>query len=187
MGSKNGLNAVIIVFVIFVVFILYNSGRSKKYKMIYKEFDLVENFDKAKITGRRPKTDNAWHCTLARIEIDGKPCIFSHPDSSLSYMITLPKDRKFVFKSSVGFHPVAKKWIISDGVRMSVKIINGSGSKIIFNRYVMPKDNLFNVEIPLDDYAGKNIILSLYSLNDKGKNAKGDWAVWFEPKIIREQ
>ncbi len=150
----------------------------------FREYDLVKNFEKANITGRRPMSDNAWGKTVARIEINGKACIFSHPDSSLSYMIALPKGESLVFKSSVGYHPAAKNWGVSDGVRMTIKISDGSESKIIFDRYVMPKDKLFNIVISLDDYSGKNITLKLSSINDPGKNANGDWAVWFEPRII---
>jgi uncharacterized protein YceK len=185
MKAKYGLNKGLIVFVVLIISVLFFSGcGSLNYTKISKEFDLAKNLEIAKITGRRAMSDNAWKSTVANIKIDGKPCIFSHPDSSLSYMIAIPKEGNYVFRFSVGYHPAAKKWGVSDGVRMTVEITNGSGSKTVFDRYVMPKDKLFNVVIPLSDYSGKNIALTLYSLNDKEKNANGDWILWYEPKVI---
>lgn len=146
--------------------------------------DLCEQFNGAKITGRKTASDNAWKSTVAKIEVDGKACLFSCPDSSISYMTALPKGKNLVFRSSVGYHPAAKNIGGSDGVRMKVEISSGSISKLVFDKYVMPNDELFNVVVPLSDYSGKKITLKLYSLNDAGKNANGDWAVWFEPRII---
>lgn len=170
--------------IVIIGVILYTGCSSLNYIKISKEFDLADNIAKAKITGQRSVKDNAWKSTVAKLQIEDKACIFSHPDSSLSYMISLPKDESLVFTSSIGYHPSAKNWGASDGVRMTIEITNGSESKVVFERYVMPKDKLFNLKIPLNDYAGKNIVFRLYSLNDPNKNANGDWAVWFEPKIV---
>lgn len=153
-------------------------------------YDLCENFDKAEVIGRRPMKDNAWGSTIAIVKIGRKECIFAVPDSSLSYRLKLPmlkQGESLAFRSSIGYHPASKDYNGSDGVRMQVKITDGAGSKVLFNRYVMTKDRAVDVDIPLDGYSGRSIILSLYTRNDPGKNENGDWPVWFNPRIIHKK
>ena len=147
-------------------------------------FDLYKNLNRAEIKGKRPMSDNNWGSTVASIVIDGKPCIFSHPTSSLSYKITLPKNGKTAFKAAAGYHPASRDWNGSDGSIMEVKVAYGSRSKTVFKKNIRPRDRLSNINVPLDEYAGKNVILTLFSYNDKDKNDSGDWAVWYEPRIV---
>lgn len=178
----------LLVLVSLMIFLLFSCNRDKAF---YDSYDFIDHFKDAEIQGLldTPKNANPWGKTVARIEIEQekgkskKSGIFSVPPSVLSYSVKISSAKNVFFIAALGFHPVTRMWN-SDGVRMKVEVIKDNIDKVIVDKYVMPKDGFINVEVPLSEFAGGNVIVKFSSTNDQGKNGDGDWPVWLEPKII---
>jgi hypothetical protein len=158
----------------------------KKKKVVASSYyDFYDNFEQAEIGGYEDRDDTPWGKNVAKVvlEHDGKKwAIFSLPGTSLSYPVAIPRKGKASLETSLCIHPVARSWG-SDGFRMKVEVTAGRSFKTIADDYVLP-ENCIDVNAPLDEFAGKEVIVKFSVTNDPGKNGLGDWAAWVEPRIV---
>lgn len=149
-------------------------------------FDLCKLFRTATLEGNVPASI-PWKETVAVITIpeeDNKTAIFAAPDSKVEYEIMLPNRKYIMLKTAIGYHPISRSWD-SDGLRMKIEISAKRHSKVVLDKYIMPREGFIDARLSLDEFTGENIVIKLSTTNDPGKNGNGDWAVWLEPRIVQ--
>ena len=109
-----------------------------------------------------------------------------HPPNSLSYQIHLP-DEPTILQFRGAMAPESWEWG-GDGSTFVVSVkTDTTPSKILFHQHISndPADrNWHAVAIPLTDFAGQTIILTLASEPGPNGDFTGDWAGWATPRII---
>jgi len=177
--------------IICVLMVLLCGCSSSGYLKYSKKLDLVERFKNATVKGKYAFGDANMKWSIMPITVlenmEEIKSIFAHPNSLIIYNIKMPdisSGQTILFKCGAGFHPSVQNWGVSDGVMMAVKIESENEKKTLFKKNIMPKGGTYLLEIPLDEFAGEKIQLKLMTGNEVGKNENGDWAVWYEPKII---
>jgi hypothetical protein len=110
-----------------------------------------------------------------------------HPPSSVSYTLDLP-DEPLVFVSRVAMAPPSWEWG-GDGSTFVATVSTADGNvQEIFNRYVsnQTEDRRWHdVEVPLEQFAGQRVTLTLRSDPGPAGDFSGDWAGWETPRIMR--
>ena len=114
-----------------------------------------------------------------RIQDQGKPALFQHPPSSLSYYLTPKEDSRFL-RFSLAMDP--QVWDrAGDGVQFKVAAVEGSTTHPLFSRWVDPKNEpadrrWIEGAVDLGPFVGKEVTLLLET--SPGANPAWDWAGW---------
>ncbi len=114
---------------------------------------------------------------------DKKEILFEHAPGRVDYKVKIPSKSSLDF--SIGMVPACWSPDKGDGVLFRVLINENNTEKIIFDKYIDPKNiaedrKWHDCSIDLTAYSGKDVILSfitLFGLNEKSTNAF-DWSAW---------
>lgn len=114
---------------------------------------------------------------------DDKEILFEHAPGKVDYEVKIPAQSSLDF--SIGMVPGCWSPDKGDGVLFRILINENKAEKIIFNKYIDPKNitkdrKWHDFSIDLTSYSGKNVILSfitLPGLEGSGGNAF-DWSAW---------
>ncbi len=120
-------------------------------------------------------------------EGEGREVILIHPPSSVTYRLTLPEGKPLL-RTRLALAPESWPWG-GDGATFIVRIqpVDGSPQELerIHIGNSQPEHVWHVVELPLDDYSGQEVILSLATEAGPAGDATGDWAGWETPRILR--
>jgi hypothetical protein len=110
-----------------------------------------------------------------------------HPPASVTYRLELP-DTQTMLRSRVALAPRSWAWG-GDGATFIVQIEpTDESSDTQYWTHVgnEDQDHVWHiVEIPLDEYAGKEVTITLNTNAGPAGDATGDWAGWATPRILR--
>jgi hypothetical protein len=108
-----------------------------------------------------------------------------HPPGKVTYDLTLPEDPT-IFRTRIAMVPDSWEWG-GDGSTFVVQIRTADGNiKELFRQHVSndPSDRYWHpVRIPLGDYVGQEVSISLLTEIGPNGNDIGDWAIWDKPVI----
>lgn len=110
--------------------------------------------------------------------------LFLHSPNSVEWSVDLPESlREATFHSAVAISQSAPHSPAADGLLVRVKVESSSGELLkVFEKRLGPEDRDWSeFSIPLTEYAGKNLKLTLTS--DFGGNIGHDWAMYRFPYI----
>jgi hypothetical protein len=114
--------------------------------------------------------------------------LFLHPPANVRFNLSLP-DEPIIFSSRIALAPDSWPWG-GDGVTFVLKIEPESGEEIEVYRQHIGKDpkerDWHEVSIPLTEYAGQDVILTLVTEVGPAGDGTGDWAGWERPRIMME-
>lgn len=119
---------------------------------------------------------------------NGKPYIFAHSNSTITWELTLPLEEYLGFRSQLWVQ--ANETVAgSDGVLYQLIVTEDQTSTILLNELVLPnadRSSALPVFVNLSDYSGKTIQLSLQTSAglDDTYNANYDWSFWLNPEIV---
>ena len=114
-----------------------------------------------------------------RIQAQGRPVLFQHPPSSLSFDLTPREDSRFLLFSLAMDRQVWDR--AGDGVQFEVSVIDGASSKVLLSRWVDPKNDpadrrWIDGAVDLRPYLGRDVTVVLTT--SPGANPVWDWAGW---------
>jgi len=156
---------------------------------IFTEYNLLNLWaaGQAEVQQRNsPEPVRVTHFTMPR-EGDAREVILIHPPASIAYRLKLPESPT-VLRSRVALAPKSWAWG-GDGVTFVVQIESAGG--LHDERFEIQvgneeQDHVWHiVEIPLGDYAGQEVTLTLKTSAGPAGDATGDWAGWETPRILR--
>ena len=112
--------------------------------------------------------------------------LFTHPPNSISFQIDLP-DEPTTFHSRIAMAPESWEWG-GDGVTFVVSVeVKGALPTTLLRQHIgndaVDRD-WHMVDVPLTDYAGQTITLTLLSEPGPNNDSTGDWAGWETPRIL---
>lgn len=114
--------------------------------------------------------------------------IFLHPPASVSFNLSLPEE-PVTFLSRIALAPEVWSWG-GDGVTFVLKIETESGREIeVYRQHVGndPEDREWHeVNVPLNEYSGQDVKITLATKVGLAGDGTGDWAGWERPRIIRD-
>jgi hypothetical protein len=112
--------------------------------------------------------------------------ILMQTPAQLTYHLTLPVDR-IEFRSRIAMAPESWDWG-GDGSTFAVWLENAAGDRtILFEQYVsnaQPERGWYDVRVPMEQYAGQTITLTLVTDPGPAGDTTGDWAGWDSPRIV---
>jgi hypothetical protein len=120
------------------------------------------------------------------IEDDRQRVLFMHPNSSVSYSITVPTKALIAFNIATS----PDSWTMEgDGVAFSIKIVSSDIPLQIFSMYIDPKNNVADRRwhqemIDLSAYSEKRITVIFETNAGPAGDNQFDWAGWGNPRII---
>ena len=104
----------------------------------------------------------------------------------ISYKLTLPAEA-VELRSRIAMAPESWDWG-GDGSRFIVRVEDVSGnSQVVFDQYVSNQDvdrTWHDVAVPLRQYAGQTITLTLETEPGPQGDTTGDWAGWESPRVV---
>jgi len=104
----------------------------------------------------------------------------------ISYRLTLPAE-PVELRSRIAMAPESWDWG-GDGSRFIVRVEDAAGnSLVVFDQYVSNQDAdraWHDVEVPLRQYAGQTITLTLETDPGPQGDTTGDWAGWESPRVV---
>jgi len=114
--------------------------------------------------------------------------IFLHPPASVSFNIPLPEG-PVTYSSRVALAPDSWSWG-GDGVTFVLKIKGESGQEMeVYRQHVGndPEDREWHeVNVPLNEYSGQDVKITLATEVGPAGDGTGDWAGWERPRIIED-
>ncbi|MGD2049559.1 MAG: hypothetical protein PVH03_08690, partial [Chloroflexota bacterium] len=117
---------------------------------------------------------------------DWGDAIFLHPPASASFPIDLP-DEPVALHSRAALDPLGWEWG-GDGVTFVVTIEEGEEAPVDIFRHHVPNDesghDWQDVYLPLNQYAGQRILLTLRTEVGPAGDGTGDWAGWEIPRLL---
>lgn len=130
--------------------------------------------------------------SILSINGDERYAIFHHPlsgsNSSVAYTTFVPKNSTLEF--GIGVDP--NVWGNSgDGVEFIVEVENENSTRMIFHKYMDPKNILqdrewFDVELNMSAYSEKEVTISFIVLPGPNSDNRFDWAYWGRPIIVAQ-
>jgi len=169
--------------------VVTKSSAPAKPDVIDNDYDFCDNFHKAKVKGQG-KMNSPWGKNIAVIIADSSEKnrgLFETSISGISYRVAMPATRACKLSARVGYLPVSKGWNVSDGTRVLVVVRAKGKTDTVFNRYILPADEVRYVSVDMKKYAGSVAEITFKTTQDKGKHFMGDWIVWQEPKLLSKQ
>lgn len=117
---------------------------------------------------------------------DEREVLFTHPTTAISFPLQLPSE-PVIFHAKIGLDPQSRSWG-GDGVTFIVSLSQTSGQAVEIFRQHLHNDEIsygwHDIQLPLTDYAGQSITLTLTTEAGPAGNATGDWAGWGTPRIM---
>lgn len=117
---------------------------------------------------------------------DEREVLFAHPTTVISFPLQLPSE-PVIFHAQMGLDPQSRSWG-GDGVTFIVSLSQTSGQAVeIFRQHLHNDETGYgwhDIELPLTDYAGQSITLTLTTEAGPAGDATGDWAGWSTPRIM---
>jgi tetratricopeptide (TPR) repeat protein len=106
--------------------------------------------------------------------------------AQMTFRLQLPPE-PVNFVSRVAMSPDSWEWG-GDGARFSVQLMGADGSEtVVFDQYVSNQETdrkWHDVEVPLRQYAGQTITLTLKTDPGPRGDTTGDWAGWEAPRMV---
>lgn len=155
--------------------------------LAYLEFaNLLEMFDQGHVqvesTAPEPVSRASFGMPPNNYEGD---VLFLHPPSRVTYELALPEEPT-VFQTRIAMVPDSWEWG-GDGSTFVVLVeTNDSDQEELFRQYISnePNDRHWHlVEVPLGNYAGQEITLTLLTDPGPAGSEMGDWAIWDRPAV----
>ncbi len=147
--------------------------------------DLFEQGEAQIVVGDSPEPVGKKQFTMPQ-DGDWGDVIFAHPPAAINFNLSLP-DEPMMFRSRIALAPDSWEWG-GDGVTFILRIQDESGNIAeLFRDHVgnNPEDHKWhNVLVPLGEYAGQSVILSLITESGPAGDGTGDWAGWESPRIM---
>jgi hypothetical protein len=117
---------------------------------------------------------------------DSGEVIFIHPPAAASFEVTLP-ETAVTFSSRIALAPESWEWG-GDGVTFILRVETADGQREeLLRQYIenVPTNQTWHdVSIPLTQYAGQTITLTLTTENGPAGSSTGDWAGWQTPRLL---
>jgi len=150
-----------------------------------KEHHFVFNLDKAEI---KTTNDNYVVTSSFNINNDIRYVIFEHPTSQITYKLTIPENSSLSF--GIALDPKVWSSDKGDGVIFEVVAKYDRNQKILFSKYIDPKNNKEDRKwhdeiLDLSEYGGREVNLSFITKPRLGNNTDYDWAGWSSPRLVQ--
>jgi hypothetical protein len=165
---------------------------SKKTLSIFSAFQDIQSIDFYDDLNKEPQVGvDSKKYAFTTSQNNGNVTLFEHPICGgmtvVTYELSIPVNASFSF----GIEISQQVWSPDkgDGVTFESYInVSGEQSKL-FSHYIDPKNNVSDrapqmFRIPLDNYAGKKVRLSLITSPGPKGDCNYDWAYWINPRII---
>ncbi len=114
--------------------------------------------------------------------------LLTHPPSAVEYHLTLPED-PVEFHSRVALAPESWSWG-GDGATFILTIEKDDGKPVtLYQQHIgseVEDQDWHEVTVPLSDFAGQEIILTLSAEEGPAGDGTGDWAGWETPRLLWE-
>lgn len=152
--------------------------------------DLIETFPDAEKRTNNPSLEAAFALKEITIQGDTKRCIYAHPYARIIWSVMVPEGA--TLETSFGVEPETWGKPGADGVQFRIGVSDGETYTELVKEYVDTRlesqRRWFTSRLDLSWYAGRTvkIIFNTDPGPDGGWNTTYDWAVWGEPRIIRE-
>ncbi|MEM8858275.1 MAG: glycosyltransferase family 39 protein [Chloroflexota bacterium] len=117
---------------------------------------------------------------------DWGDAIFLHPPNEITISLELP-NRPTSFVSRLAMAPESWDWGGDGAVFIVEAAVDGGQSDIIFQQQIdnQPENRRWHdVSVPLEQYSGQSVSLTLRTEIGSNQNDVGDWAGWESPRII---
>ena len=156
----------------------------KKAAAASTEHYLMHNFAS---TEKSTPLQNGIASFIVNIENDIRPVIYEHPPAKITYKLKLPDHPLLEF--GIYMDPAVWTPDKGDGVLFELKIRSAGGTKILFSRYIDPKNNLeerkwLDEVVDLSAYSQETVELSFITQPGPLNDTRFDWAGWSDPRII---
>jgi tetratricopeptide (TPR) repeat protein len=121
------------------------------------------------------------------IDGDRRRVLLAHPDSRVSFAVTLGEDAVLAFDIAMA----PRSWDRpGDGVTFTVHVESGRDTRQVFSAYIDPKrvssDQRWQSHaIGLGDYAGQTVHIIFETSGGPVGDYQYDWAGWGEPRLVR--
>ncbi len=151
-----------------------------------KYVDLLELFDQGKVhvesKALEPVSRASFGMPPNNYEGD---VLLLHPPGRVTYELTLPEDPT-IFRTRIAMVPDSWEWG-GDGSTFVLKVKSEDGvEEELFRQHISNElvDRYWHpLEIPLSNYAGQHVSLTLQTESGPTGNDTGDWAIWDRPGI----
>lgn len=111
-----------------------------------------------------------------------------HPPAEARFNVQLPPD-SLTLRTRLALAPESWEWG-GDGVTFVVRLKPPNGElQEIYRRHVANNttgQTWHTIDIPLTNYAGQALTISLATENGPAGDGTGDWAGWETPRLVRE-
>lgn len=115
--------------------------------------------------------------------------VLAHPRSKFDMPMTIPESPS-TLDFSIGLNPGVFQPDRGDGVGFTIRILDNKNKdeSLLYSKYIDPKNDpcdrrWFDESIPLDHWAGKEIILKFSTNAGPMENANWDWAYWGDIRL----
>lgn len=174
--------------------LLHPIPNERAYYAPYKVIDLIDRWPTAHVTPNTPLCAEPVGCERAAITEftmpqngDHRPTIFAHAPAAITFPLTLPAERTFLWLSPA-LDPQAWEWG-GDGVTFIVKVRTPAGEDVLWQQHLDPTNpadrDWQQAIIPLYQYAGETIELILVTDPGPVGNDAADRAGWGMPWLMR--
>jgi len=158
--------------------------------LLYRNIQSIEFYNFSSYEKIEPK--NEYKSFAIKYSENGNITLLQHPITDgivvINYAVTVPANVSLIFGAGLD----EKIWEKSDGVTFEI-YLNASGNHSkLFSKHIDPKTNISDRKwqefiIPLNEYAGEEIILGFATSPGPKRNVNYDWAYWINPEIVEQQ
>ncbi|MBN2468674.1 MAG: cobalamin-dependent protein [Deltaproteobacteria bacterium] len=150
------------------------------------EFDFLVRFPEARLT-----TEHEAYVRITSEIIDGeeRSVIFAHPESRISYTLSLPENARLCF--GIGMSPPVWSKEKGSGVDFEITMNENGRERLLFSRYIDPKNNpddrkWHDITVDLPEHSSHPTQLNFITTT-KGRDKQFCWAVWSQPFLDRRK